>query len=83
MTSLLTFWTSLDALLDDSDLDFYDVNGVRIFPCHDGQSWTTESCVVLRDGKNIRFRVHENEARQTPFAEAQRILAEIRLQAGK
>jgi hypothetical protein len=77
MTILLTFWTSLDALLDASDLDFFDVNGVRIFPVRDGDEWLTQSCVVLRNGKNIRFSVNDVAARQNGYEEAKRIMAEI------
>jgi hypothetical protein len=77
MTGLHTFWASLDALLDHSDLDFHNVNGVRIFPVYNGDTWTTESCVVLTDGRNIKFRVDYAAARANGYGEAQRIFAEI------
>ena len=77
MSNLLAFWKALDIYLDESDLDFFDVNGVRIFPVRRGDEWLTQSCVVLRNGKNIRFSVNDIEARERPLGEALRIMHEI------
>jgi hypothetical protein len=78
MTGLVTFWTTLDALLDHSELDIHDVHGQRIFPCYNAQGeLLTKSCIVLRDGKNIAFRIDHNAARAKGYDEAKRVMDEI------